>query len=111
MTSISILRQARLGTALAALALSLGTVAVATPAAAQGEIYWEDLTGLAVVNRKGVLLGEVLGIVAHGAHPLLRVASPGEAAGAERLIPYVPAIIDAVDVEAGRIDVDWGADY
>jgi len=35
MTSISIRRRARLGTALAALALSIGTVAVATPAAAQ----------------------------------------------------------------------------
>jgi len=35
MTSISIRRHARLGTALAALALSLGPVAVATPAAAQ----------------------------------------------------------------------------
>ena len=34
MTSITIRRRARLGTALAALALSLGTVAVATPAAA-----------------------------------------------------------------------------
>ena len=34
MTSISIRRHARLGTALAALAMSLGTVAVATPAAA-----------------------------------------------------------------------------
>jgi pilus assembly protein CpaC len=35
MTSISIRRRARLGTALAALALSLGPIAVATPAAAQ----------------------------------------------------------------------------
>ena len=35
MTSISIRRRARLGTALAALALSLGSVAVATPAAAR----------------------------------------------------------------------------
>jgi len=35
MTSISIRRRARLGTALAALAMSIGTVAVATPAAAQ----------------------------------------------------------------------------
>ena len=35
MTSISIRRHARLGTALAALALSLGPVAVATPAVAQ----------------------------------------------------------------------------
>ena len=96
-------------------ALALKGFEVGVPRSAlpsvQGEIYWEDLTGLAVVNRTGTLLGEVRGIVAHGAHPLLRVARPDEAAGPERLIPYVPAIIDRVDVEGGRIEVDWGADY
>jgi len=97
--------------ALAMKGFEVGVPRTALPAAAQGEIYWEDLTGLAVVNRTGTLLGEVRGIVAHGAHPLLRVARPDEAAGPERLIPYVPAIIDRVDVEGGRIEVDWGADY
>ena len=33
-------------------------------------------TGLAVLNRAGVLLGEVAGMTEHGAHPLLRVARP-----------------------------------
>jgi 16S rRNA processing protein RimM len=97
--------------ALAMKGFEVGVPRSALPAPLPGEIYWEDLTGLAVVNRSGVLLGEVRGIVAHGAHPLLRVARPAEAAGPERLIPYVPAIIDGVDREAGRIDVDWGADY
>ena len=50
------------------------------------------------------------GVVEHGAHPMLRVMTAGNAAP-ERLIPYVPAIIDGVDVAAGRIDVDWEADY
>ena len=97
--------------ALAMKGFEVGIPRSARPAAGRDEIYWEDLKGLAVVNRTGVLLGEVRGIVAHGAHPLLRVARPAEAAGPERLIPYVPAIIDRVDVEAGRIDVDWEADY
>jgi 16S rRNA processing protein RimM len=79
--------------------------------AVHGEIYWEDLRGLTVINRTGVLLGEVRGVVEHGAHPLLRVAPRGGAAGRERLIPYVPAIVDRLDLEAGRIDVDWGADF
>ena len=47
----------------------------------------------------------------HGAHPLLRVVRPSGSPGPERLIPYVLAIIDRVDVGAGRIDVDWGEDY
>ena len=65
------------------------------------------------MNRTGVLLGEVRGVVEHGAHPLLRVV-PGDPAageGHERLIPYVPAIVDRVDVAAGRIEVDWEADF
>jgi ribosomal 30S subunit maturation factor RimM len=41
----------------------------------------------------------------------LRVALPKDAPGPERLIPYVPAIVEGVDVAGGRIDVDWEADY
>ena len=32
-------------------------------------------------------------------------------AGKERLIPFVPAFVLGVDLEAHRIDVDWEADY
>ena len=102
------------GTREAALAMKgseVGVPRVALPAAAEGEYYWDDLTGLRVLNRAGVLLGEVRGIAQHGAHPLLRVARPSESPGPERLIPFVAAIIDRVDVDAGRIEVDWGADY
>jgi 16S rRNA processing protein RimM len=98
----------------AALALKGAQVGVrrsALPAAGQDAYYWSDLTGLAVRNRAGVLLGEVAGLTEHGAHPLLRVAPPAGAQGTERLIPFVPAIVDRVDIDAGRIDVDWGEDY
>jgi 16S rRNA processing protein RimM len=83
----------------------------ALPAAGNGEYYWDDLTGYAVRNRAGILLGEVSGMIEHGAHPLLRVARPPGVQGAERLIPFVPAIVDRVDVDGGRIDVDWGEDF
>jgi 16S rRNA processing protein RimM len=100
--------------ALAMKGFEVGVPRSALPAV-HGEIYWEDLKGLAVVNRAGVRLGEVRGVVAHGAHPLLRVGASDDAATAnkedERLIPYVPAIVDRVDVAARRIDVDWEADY
>jgi 16S rRNA processing protein RimM len=105
---------AGVGTREAALALKgcdVGVPRAALPAAPKGEIYWADLVGLAVVNREGVPLGEVCGVTAHGAHPLLRVARPAAAPGPERLIPYVPAIVDRVDPEAKRIVVDWGDDY
>lgn len=96
----------------AALALKGSIVGVprsALPAAAEGEIYWADLVGLEVVNREGRVLGCVRAVTAHAAHPLLQVVAA--AGGAERLIPYVPAVIDAVDLERGRIEVDWGEDF
>lgn len=97
-----------------ALALRGGEIGVpwaALPRAKKGEIYWADLEGLEVHNREGAMLGIVAEVVAHGAHPLLRVARPAEAPGPARLIPFVPAIVDRVDLAARRIDVDWGEDY
>jgi 16S rRNA processing protein RimM len=81
------------------------------PAAGTGEIYVDELVGLAVANRAGAVLGEVAEVVEHGAHPLLQVARPEGSPGAARLIPFVPAIVVEVDVDARRIVVDWGEDF
>lgn len=89
----------------------VGVPRASLPMPAAGEIYWEDLTGLAVSNRSGSPLGEVSGVIEHGAHPLLRVRRPPGCAGTERLIPLVPAIVDRIDMSEGRIVVDWDADY
>jgi len=102
------------GTREAALALKGAQVGVkrsALPDAGEATYYWSDLTGFTVRNRAGVVLGEVAGLTEHGAHPLLRVLRSGEGRGRERLIPFVPAIVDRVDIIGGRIDVDWGEDY
>ena len=87
--------------------IALPRESLAPPAA--NEYYWSDLEGMDVVNRSGVRLGRVAGLTESGAHPLLRVVS--EVGTGERLIPFVPAHIDGVDVSARRIDVDWEADY
>jgi 16S rRNA processing protein RimM len=79
--------------------------ALATPKA--GEYYWTELEALEVVNRAGQSLGRVVGVAGNGAHPILRVAGQGQ----ERLIPFVPAYVDRVDVAGGRIAVDWQPDY
>lgn len=78
------------------------------PTAGDGEFYWVDLIGLAVVNRDGAALGEVTGLLETGAQCVLRVQAPGEA---ERLIPFVDAYVDEVDLPGRRIRVDWGLDY
>ena len=80
----------------------------ALPEPQVGHYYLADLVGLEVVNRDGVALGRVADVTGHGAHPVLNVAAAGAAA---RLIPYVPAYVERVDLAARRIDVDWQPDY
>ncbi len=80
------------------------------PQAAEDEFYWADLIGLAVVNRDGVALGDVVGLIDTGPHSVLRI-QPAAAGGDEVLIPFVSAYIDSVDPAARRIVVDWGLDY
>lgn len=77
------------------------------PKTAPDEHYWSDLVGLIVVNRAGRSLGRVAGLLDTGAHPVLRV----EGDATERLIPMVPAYVDAIEPAAGRIVVDWQEDY
>jgi 16S rRNA processing protein RimM len=79
------------------------------------EFYWVDLIGLAVVNRDGQELGRVVGLIDTGPHSVLRVvpegADPAKGDEAERLIPFVAAYVDAVDMPQRRIRVDWGLDF
>jgi 16S rRNA processing protein RimM len=86
------------------------------PTAGDGEFYWIDLIGLSVLNRQGEPLGEVVGLIDTGAHSVLRIRRPDAPEGAspeasERLIPFVGAFIDDVNLDQRRITVDWGLDY
>jgi 16S rRNA processing protein RimM len=94
----------------AAAALKGRAVAVprtAFPPAGEGEVYWADLIGLKVVNLQGDELGEVAEVFSNGAQAVLRVARGDE----ERLIPFVDAAVQRLDLPAQRIEVDWGADW
>jgi len=77
------------------------------PTAGADEYYWVDLIGCQVFNREGVALGRVEDLLDTGAHSVLRVLQ----GDSERLIPFVAAYVDAVDLPARRITVDWGLDY
>ncbi len=79
------------------------------PTPDEGEFYWIDLIGLAVVNRAAQALGTVVGLLETGPHCVLRVQ--GTADADEILIPFVNAYVDGVDLAARRISVDWEADY
>jgi 16S rRNA processing protein RimM len=82
------------------------------PTALPDEYYWVDLVGLAVINRQGEHLGEVVGLIDTGPHSVLRVAAAGVTTEADqRLIPFVAAFVDAVSLPERCITVDWGLDY
>lgn len=87
----------------------------AFPAADPNEYYWIDLIGLAVVNRQGEALGIVEGLIDTGPHSVLRITPPGMTGPVkpdqERLVPFVKAFVDDVDMAQKLITVDWGLDY
>ena len=74
------------------------------------EFYWVDLIGLVVVNRAGLALGPVIGLIETGPHCVLRILPPQDGAP-ECLIPFVAAYVDQVDRVGRVITVDWEADY
>lgn len=76
------------------------------PEAEDDEYYWDELIGLDVSNIQGEAMGRVTGLLETGANDVLQVQ--GERM---RLIPFVDAYIHSVDLEHGRIVVDWGLDW
>ncbi len=76
----------------------------ALPNVKPGEYYWTDLEGLEVVTVEGGSLGTVSHLIATGANDVLVVKD----AERERLIPFlIGQFVTAVDLEGGRITVDW----
>ena len=81
------------------------------PTPDKDEYYWIDLIGLEVVNREGVVLGTVQELMSTGPQTVLVIAYEHEGKPAERMIPFVSAYVDAVDLPTRRITVDWQPDY
>ncbi len=92
----------------------LGPLPIRVPASAlppppQGSFYWRDLIGLAVFSRAGEPLGKVVRMMDSPAHDLLVVQ---DQSAPELLIPFVIGqTIDQVDLDGGRITVDWSTEW
>ncbi len=81
------------------------------PTAGKDEYYWVDLIGLAVVNREGAVLGEIRELLSTGAQTVLVMDFLQDGKPQERLIPFVAAYVDGVDLPNRVITVDWQLDY
>lgn len=75
------------------------------PPTEPGEFYWDDLVGMEAVNCEGLPLGRVEGFLELPAHPVLVLKGDRE-----RLVPLVSERLLKVDVEAGRLTLDWHPD-
>ena len=81
------------------------------PAAGIDEYYWVDLIGLEVVNRQGESMGTVRELLSTGPQTVLVLEFLSDGKPQERMIPFVSAYVDEVDLKSRRIRVDWLADY
>jgi 16S rRNA processing protein RimM len=80
----------------------------ALPKPKQGEYYWVDLEGLDVFNLEGVAFGKVSHLFSTGANDVLAVVDDGR----ERLLPFVIGeFVKEVDIDGGKIVVDWDKDF
>ena len=92
--------------AVATVGRDIGIVRELLPPNEPGEYYWHDLVGLQVANREGAELGRVVQLLDTGANDVLVVEGDRK-----RLIPYVRGVyVDEVDLDDGRILVDWHVD-
>jgi len=70
-----------------------------------GEFYWHDLIGLDAFGQSGTPLGRVAEILDLPAHPVIVLKGDRE-----RLVPLVAERLVEVDLDAGRLTLDWHPD-
>ena len=81
------------------------------PTAGSDEFYWVDLIGLSVINRENEALGTVRELLSTGPQTVLVMDYFVDGKWCERMIPFVAAYVDDVDLAARCIRVDWLQDY
>lgn len=82
------------------------------PALDEGEYYWHQLLGLAVINQEEQLLGTVDHLLETGANDVLVVKPCQDSLDdRERLLPYTGQCVIEIDLEQRVMRVDWDADF
>ena len=78
------------------------------PELPEDEFYWVDLIGLRVVNLRNEGLGKIDHFLETGANQVMLLR---DEMGTERLIPYIEEVVRSVEINSGRLVVDWETDY
>lgn len=66
------------------------------------EYYWDDLTGLTVVNLSGKTLGVIDHLFETGANDVIVLKD-----SQQKMIPYIKSVIQKIDLEKKMVWVDW----
>jgi 16S rRNA processing protein RimM len=77
------------------------------PPAGDDEVYWVDLIGARVLNRRGIELGTVAEVLSSGAQDLLEVRQGGTVI----LVPLVDRHVEEIDLAGRQIRVDWEPEW
>ena len=76
------------------------------------EYYYSDIIGCTVFKDDDTPIGRVINIFETGANDVMVVRATADSIDAEeRMIPWHKDVVQRVDLEAGRIYVNWGVDY
>ncbi|QIW16807.1 16S rRNA processing protein RimM [Pasteurellaceae bacterium RH1A] len=84
------------------------------PELEEGDYYWHDLIGCAVVNTEGYQMGVVSEMMETGSNDVLVVKANGKDAFGkqERLIPFLyEQVVKRVDLTTKTITVEWDAGF
>lgn len=80
------------------------------------EYYWNDLKGLIVIGhdeqQQPIVLGQIHELFETGANDVMVVRPSKDSVDAEeRMIPWHTDVVQKVDLQEGKIYLNWGADY
>lgn len=76
------------------------------PKLPKGEYYWDELTGLSVINKEGFVLGDVSYLVDTGSNSVMVIK--GEK---EHWVPYIEPFLISIDMDNRQILVDWDENF
>ena len=80
------------------------------PVLPAGQYYWTDLEGLTVFGLNGEKLGRIDHIMETGANDVI-VVTPAAKKAKQCLIPYIPEVVQEIDLDQGLMRVDWQLDW
>ncbi|MCH9645465.1 MAG: ribosome maturation factor RimM [Proteobacteria bacterium] len=85
------------------------------PKLPKGEYYWDELTGLEVVNCQNVVLGNIAYLVDTGSNQVMVIngkkESPSRVDSKEHWVPYIEPFLISIDMDKRRVLVDWDENF